>query len=269
MTEWPGYYNGREAEFDKRFACYKELGVDTIRVATGWLDRPAMVEALRHTAFKLKLVLYVLGITEPYASRYPTQRMVDENGVADWHLGPWNPDFAETTLRTGRAELKKLVASGLAGRIDEVIVDLGPAGEGIYPANWTVNDRKGEEAFWCYSEPAQNSFRAAMREKYGDIKAANDAWRLMGGRRFKSWVGVAIPKPRTEWARGPFWNNMLTWYRDCKRRMILERIQQTQSLVKEFLGERVQCIVYLPGAAYSQADWDHAVNEASGRRPSG
>ena len=57
---------------------------------------------------------------------------------------------------------------------------------------------------------------------------------------------------------------MLIWYRDAKRRMMLSRIEQTQRLVKESLGKNVKCIVYLPGHAYSQADWDRAVREASG-----
>ena len=264
MTEWAGYYDSPETDFQKRFKLYKELGVDTIRVQTGWLDRPALVNVLKTTSFNIKLILYVLGIPKEYSDKYPNERMVDENGVADWHLGPWNAEFAETTMRTGRAEMEKLVKVGLAGHVKELVVDLGPAGEGIYPANWTVNDRKGEEAYWCYSVKAQSSFRTAMKGKYSDIDSANNAWALKDGQRFKSWDEVLIPKPRTAWACGPFWNDMLTWYRDSKRKMILARIEQTQSLAREFLGKDAKCIVYLPGYAYSQADWDQAVKEASG-----
>jgi hypothetical protein len=254
------FYDSPERDIRKRFAIYRALGVDTIRVETGWLDHPALVRALRESPFRIKIILYVLGIPPEYAGRYPFERMVDEHGVADWHLGPWSAARAETTLRTGRAEMERLKAAGLADRVDEVVADLGPAGEGIYPANWTVNDRAGEEAYWCYSAGAQQSFREAMRAKYGRVEAAGAAW----GRRFDSWESVAIPPPRTDWARGAFWADVLTWYRDSKRRMMLERIEQTQALARQYLGARARCIVYLPGWAYTQEDWDAAVREASG-----
>ncbi len=263
ITEWPGYYAGPEADFRKRFALYEQCAVDTIRVENGWLDRPAMVSALKDTHFRIKLILYVLSMPNDYVSQFPAERMVDENGATDRHLGPWSRGLGELTLRTGRAQIDKLKAAGLADRVDDVVVDLGPAGEGIYPANWTLN-RKGEEAFWCYSGPAQESFRSSMKWKYPSVEAANAAWALAGGDRFKAWEDVAIPKPRTAWARGTFWNDVLTWYRDSKRRMMLSRIEQTQQLVRESIGQKVKCIVYLPGYAYSQADWDGAVREASG-----
>ena len=263
VTEWPGYYDNPKSDFQRRFELYKALGVDTLRVQTGWLDRPPMVEALKNTSFKIKMILYVMGIPKAYADQYPEEHMVDENGAADWHMGPWNTEFAKTTMQTGRAEMEKLAASGLASHVNALVVDLGPAGEGIYPANWTLN-RQGEEAYWCYSAQAQESFRTAMNRKYGSIITANNAWGLKDDQRFASWKDVAIPKPGTLWARGAFWNDMLIWYRDSKRRMILTRIKQTQSLAREYLGENAKCIVYLPGYAYSQADWDMAVSEASG-----
>jgi hypothetical protein len=257
-------YNSSEADFRRRFADYQALGVDTIRLATGWLDHPALISALKPTALRIKMILYVLGIPPDYAAAHPSDRMIDEHGVADWHFGPWSPGRAATTLATGRAELAKLAASGLADRVDEVVVDAGPAGEGIYPANWTVHDRRGEEAYWCYSADAQASFREAMRAKYTSIEAANAAWHLVGDQRCGSWERLEIPAPRTAWARGPFWIDLLRWYRDAKRRMIVERIEQTQALARQYLGARARCIVYLPGWAYTQADWDQAAREASG-----
>ncbi len=264
MTEWAGYYDSTEAQFNVRFKHYRELGVDTIRVQTGWLDKPAFVSALRKSNFRIKLILYVLGIDPQYAKEHPADRMVDEHGVADWHLGPWNPDLEATTLNTASAELKRARDMGIAGNIDELVVDLGPAGEGIYPANWTVNDRQGEEAYWCYSAAAQASFRRAMQAKYSRIEVACDTWSLSGNQRFASWEALSIPPPRTAWARGPFWNDMLTWYRDSKRVMLSGRIAQTQYLAKRYLQPDARCVVYLPGYAYSQQDWSTAVNEASG-----
>lgn len=263
VTEWSAYYPNPLSSFLKRFDYYNALGVDMIRLETGWLTHPPLIDALKRYPFKIKYILYVLGIPKAYSDKYPNERMVDEHGVADWHLGPWSIDFSETTLQAGKAQLEKLAASGLAAHVKEMVVDCGPAGEGIYPANWTLN-RQGEEAYWCYSDQAQASFRSAMRKRYGNIDSANTAWKLTGAQRFASWAEVLIPKPRTEWARGSFWNDMLIWYRDSKRKMLLKRIEQTQSMAKEYLGKDAKCIVYLPGAAYTQTDWDEAVTDASG-----
>jgi len=263
MTEWPRYYDSPESDFRKRFALYEQLGVDTIRVETGWLGHPSLVRALKDTSFRLKLILYVLGAPQGYRDRHPDELMLDERGERGRHVGPWCREFAETTLGAGRAQMLKLQAAGLADRVDEVVADLGPAAEAIYPANWTLN-RSGEQAYWCYSERAQASFREAMAAKYHDVCSASEVWGVSGEKRFAGWSDVVIPMPQTDWAKGAFWDDMLTWYRDSKRRMIRHRIAQTQALASEFLGPHVKCIVYLPGHAYSQADWDAAVREASG-----
>lgn len=263
VTEWPGYYSDSEDAFRSRFVRYRELGVETIRIQTGALDNPALVRTLRAFPFRIKYILYVLGIPKPYTARYPGQTMVDEHGAPDWHLGPWSPAFAETTWQAAIAQLHALRQAGLADRVDEVVVDLGPAGEGIYPANWTLG-RTGEEAYWFYSSAAQADFRRAMRAKYVSITAARTAWGVAAGQRFSDWSDVAIPKPGTDWARGAFWNDVLVWYRDAKRHMILARIDQTQALVKRYLLPASRCIVYLPGTAYTRADWNQAVATASG-----
>jgi len=75
-------------------------------VENGWLDRPAMAGALKGTRFKFKLILYVLAMPRDYAAQYPAERMVDENGATDRHLGrgagtwlkqPWEPGERKST----------------------------------------------------------------------------------------------------------------------------------------------------------------------------
>jgi hypothetical protein len=263
MTEYDGYYKGPAENFAKRFACYKELGVDTIRIDANGLDCDGLVAALKSSSFRIKLILYCMGYNTNYALKYPTDQMIDENGVSSRSLGPWNREFKETTIGVARSILEKVLALGLAGRLDEVVVDLGPAGEPIYPANWTLG-REGEEAFWFYSPLARADFCAAMKQKYKKIGIANRAWGLASEKAFANWESVAIPKPKTDWAMGEFWNDVLTWYRDSKRRMTGDRIEQTQSLVKELLPSGVKCVVYLPGSNISDEAWKQAVAEASG-----
>jgi hypothetical protein len=262
VTEWSGWYGSTEAEFTARFQLYQKWGVDTLRLETGWLNHPNLISAVQKSHFRLKLIVYVLGISPEYDVAQPTGRMVDERGTKDWHLGPWSPQCDEFADRALRAELKQLRAVGLADRVDEVVADLGPAGEWIYPANWTLN-RQGDEAYWCYSPGAQRSFISAMQSRYSSFSSAAKAWSLPGAIASK-WEELQIPKPGTPWARGAFWQDVITWYRDSKRVMLETRIRHTISIVHSDLSERASVIVYLPGYAYSQAEWDSAAASSSG-----
>lgn len=262
VTEQAAYYADPPKKVRTRLELYEDLGVEVLRVQTGW-EQGALIDELKQTDLRIKLILYVLGVPHGYSEAHPGEAMVDQHGVADWHLGPWHSEFQSLVTASAEAQMARLRERGILDRIDEVCADLGPAAEGIYPANWTLG-REGEEAFWCYSLTAEADFRRAMREQYGTIDAANEAWRLEGERRFDEWANVAIPQPGTEWARGPFWNDMLTWYRDSKRRMMERQIDNTLRVTQEYLGDRAEVIVYLPGYAYSQAEWDAAVATASG-----
>ena len=260
MTEWHGYKDSTEQDYRTRFGYYEELGVETLRLGSTFLQNPKLVRALKDTDFKIKVILDPTFITHHYK---PKDRMVDQFGTLAKSLGPWNTDFEEATRKSCERELKAIKRSGLADRVDEVVVGLGPASEPMYPANWTLG-RSGEEGFWCYSDAAQQSFRRAMAKKYRTLDRANDYWGLKGEQRFKKGSDIHIPKPGTEWAKGQFWDDMLYWYRDCKRQMILHRVRQTEEQVDKYLSSKVKLIVYLPGHAYTQQQWDNAVKHASG-----
>lgn len=262
ITEPAGYYRDSPDLIRRRLASYRELGAEALRVESGWESGALPAELLR-TDFRVKLILYVLGMPPDYSAEHPGEAMVDEHGVADWHLGPWHAGLAEVTAAESERQLAQLRELGVLERIDEVVADLGPAGEGIYPANWTLG-REGEEAFWCYSDAAQAGFRRAMAERHGTLEAAAEAWGLPREVRPADWAGLRIPSPGTVWARGRFWDDVLTWYRDAKRRMLEARIDETLRLTRAYLGERARVIVYLPGYAYSQREWDEAVATAGG-----
>ena len=98
---------------------------------------------------------------------------------------------------------------------DSVFVDLGPAGEPIYPAAWTMKKRSCTELTpWYYGEQAGMDFRQAMTEKYKNLEQANRSW----GSTFASWTEV---KPLNPGERsGAMWEDVLLWYRDSKRAFI-------------------------------------------------
>lgn len=262
MTEPAGYYADSAEQIRTRLADYRGFGVEMLRVETGW-ERGALPAELLRTDLRVKLILYVLGIPPGYSEAHPGEAMVDQYGIADWHFGPWHSEREAVTARVGEAQMRRLAELGVLERIDEVAADLGPAGEGIYPANWTLG-REGEEAFWCYAPSAQADFRRAMERKYGALEGACDAWSLPAAVRPRSWDALQIPQAGTEWARGRFWDDMLTWYRDAKRAMLAERIDQTVRVTREYLGDRARVIVYLPGTAYTQEEWERAVATAGG-----
>lgn len=262
VTEHFNWYDHPLELVQQRFDYYEQLGVEVLRYHSGIPDCPLMQELARRD-FKLKIILYVLGMPREWMDAHPGNAMVDEHGVADWHLGPWSPDFEQIVNEAAARQLELLKSQGLLDKVEELVADLGPAGEGIYPANWTLS-REGEEAFWCYSDTAQADFRRAMEAKYASVEAANTAWGLAGELAFPTWEAVTIPQPGTEWAKGVFWGDMLTWYRDSKRRLMKYQIDNTLRLAKEYIGPDARVIVYLPGEAYTQQDWDEAVATASG-----
>lgn len=262
VTIAAGYHAAPPEVIEAHLDVYEAMGVEMLRVETsGEWER--FVVHVRGRPFRMKLILYVLGIPPDYAEAHPHEAMTDSSGVLDWHFGPWHPQQEEIVLASARAQMDRARELGILDQVDEIVADLGPAGEGIYPANWTLG-REGEEPFWCYGEAAQADFRRAMARRYETIAAANAAWGLSGEQTFERWDDLVIPAPGTEWARGAFWRDMLEWYRDCKRDFMSRRIDQTLAIAREYLGPGAKVVVYLPGYAYSEAEWEDAVRTASG-----
>src|SRR5205814_250686 len=98
---------------------------------------------------------------------------------------------------------------------------LGPYGEGNYPLNvpdW-VNIGHCHEGYWCADEFAIKAYGDAMRKKYADIHALNDAW----GASYKDFEDVRPPKqigdkfkPSPDQFSTPQlrreWLDFITWY---------------------------------------------------------
>ena len=61
MTEPAGYYGDSAELIRKRLDCYRRLGVEMLRVESGW-ENGALPEELKRTDLRVKLILYVLGI---------------------------------------------------------------------------------------------------------------------------------------------------------------------------------------------------------------
>lgn len=136
-------------------------------------------------------------------------------------------------------------------RIDYIVPTMGPAGELTYPPTWTTG--LPTPTFWCYGPHAQADFRRAMREKYETVDKANTLW----GTSFTSWEDVRVLKPGQH--PGPYWNDILTWYRDSKRAFARWHVEA----VKELTDKEI--ILYIPGQHCTEAEWRQAVDTAGKR----
>ncbi len=88
----------------------------------------------------------------------------------------WNPAFRREIDRVMGAFAEHYLPWGVIESVQPGIC--GDYGEAIYPVhgNWPAAYHT-HLGYWCGGEDAIASFRAAMREKFGDIAALNAAWR--------------------------------------------------------------------------------------------
>ncbi len=267
MTDPGGWYRDPPARIEARFRMYHELGVDMLRIELDWRGletaegtwdaapiRPYLDLVKRH-GFRVKLIVGALmGPPAWYLEAHPDARITDEDGRTSTNtVSYWYPGL-HRLMEEKVAGIKKVLRdAGLADRVDYVIPALGPAGEPLYPVPWTLGPDVARQTMWCYDVHAQADFRASMRRRYRTVEAANAAW----GASFGSWDNVKVLKPGEK--PGPYWRDVLTWYRDTKRAFVT---WQVAALRRAFPGKRV--LLYVPGTAYSDADWDEAVRTGRG-----
>ena len=151
--------------------------------------------------------------------------------------------------------------------IGAVVIDMGPAGEPLYPPAWTQwtnedvpwynADGYAEEVMWCYAENAQADFRVQMQKKYGTIREANSAW----GKEYAGFAELTVPKPGQ--VRGRMWEDVLVWYRDSKRIFMDKQVKLYKELLAEYgFGDRYP-ILYLPGGDFSEEEWNSCIESGT------
>lgn len=268
MTDPSAWYRDPPGKIARRFDLYRKMGVGVLRVEVDWRSLEtaeghwdpsyirSYLELARRHGFRIKLILGVL-MAPPgwFLERYPEARIVDENG--QWSrntMSFWYPGLRSLIDEKTRRIVRTLRDLRVLDLVDYVIPSLGPAGEAVYPVPWTLGPDVREQTYWCYDKGAQRDFRARMRRKYGTIAAANTRW----GTEFTSWEAARVLPPGTR--PGPYWDDVLTWYRDAKREFIRWQVEST----RRHLGRDRRILIYVPGTAYSEAEWREAVATARG-----
>lgn len=263
-----GVSNDRESIF-RRFAEYRELGVTAVRIDTYWSSPSSGIwemsditcshfEAAKEYGLLLKLILPTIMSPPAWISSEDGAKLVDYNGrVAVNTVSYWYEGLTDYTNTAIRAMLDVIVESGYADVIGGVVVDMGPAGEPLYPPDWTQAEQAGEEVMWCYGDNAQADFRAEMQIKYVTIEAANKAW----GSNYSDFADIDIPKPGE--AKGELWRDVLTWYRDTKREFMAAQVDIFKAALADYGLANRPLILYLPGADFTEEEWEHCVEKGS------
>jgi len=250
VTEQFNLFFDKDAErIRERLDSYKEIGVELLRLHAfkgRGLNDSVYMKVLDDYDFRVKMILYSL----------PNQTFTDQNGAKSGRVvNFWHPDGRRLLMQNNREILDSLRKHPVWEKIDYVVPTMGPAGELTYPPTWTT--RLPHMTFWCYGPYAQGDFRHRMRLKYETVDRANAAWRTS----FKSWGDVRILKPGQH--PGPYWQDILTWYRDSKRAFARWHVEEMKKLTDK------EIILYIPGQHYTQEDWRQAVDTAGVRASSG
>jgi len=260
----------------QRFKLFQGLGVDMVRSSIVWPDMERTpgkwsearslpyLQLAAESGFKIKMNFGTVSEPAPwYLNAHPDAQVTNQNGIHSRHtFSLWYPGLHQLLAEKTDHLFKYLSEHPeIVSKVEFIDPDFGPASEPLYPAAWTL-DNAGEEAhsetFWCYDVHAQADFLDKMKAKYGDILAANATWNT----KYKNWDEVVIPKPGTQ--PGPFWNDVLVWYRDSKRDFILWQLQNFKTAMAKYLPKPVKILMYVPGSHYTDEDWRQAVATGAG-----
>ena len=261
----------------KRHELYKDFGLKTIRLATLWgaveqregvfNNPPDQVHLnwIKQNGMRLKLIIGAISVIPGwYLSRNPNATLVNDAGVkAASSVNYLLPGLHDKIEKAVDGIMKYYTETGLISIVDSIVVDMGPAGEPLYPPAWTQNPDwlttdSGPEHFWCYDAMMQADFRKVMQAKYKTIAAANKAW----GQSYASFDSLAVPKPGT--VKGTMWNDVLTWYRQVKRDFMEQNVITYKKVVDKYTKGRVKLILYIPGRDVRDEEWQQAVESGEG-----
>ncbi len=151
-----------------------------------------------------------------------------EHGTAGKTISLWSPGFDKWTERFIKAFAERY---GDTGMIESLIPGIqGDFGEAIYTVlgnnaiyNLIGGPYHNHIGYWCNDPYALKSFQAFAKDKYGDVKALNGAWRTS----FESFEAVRFPfygeeEIKALMARMPedptsrrFYLDFVSWYRGC------------------------------------------------------
>lgn len=273
IAEYAPYRRAPAETVQKRFDLYKDLGCGTLRVGVGWWDLEtsegywrelpvlSYFDRAKVNGFRFKLEVGTVGAPAAwYLDAHPDAKIRDQWGeFSKADISPWYPGLHAVLAEKTDALFAYLARVKILDATDLVFVDLGPAGEPIYPAAWTMGKSNCKELTpWYYGDRAVTDFRETMLRKYNRLQEANRIWNTT----FSNWNEVVPPNPGER--PGAMWEDVLSWYRDTKRAFVRWQVgNYKQALLKHAPGTGIGLIVMIPGTHISVEEWQRAVS--SGR----
>lgn len=274
ISDDPSYPYGSAAAIAQRLQLYKALGVTVIPIECGWSDSetspgvwrnptwlPYMQAAIA-AGFTIDLTLETISAPPDwFFAANPGAHLVDQTGQVGTHaLSYWWPGLASLMQEKTEAVLALLSHAGVLGSVRTVGVSMGTATEPLYPAQWTLGDGAAPPTMWYYDGNARADFPAQMQAQYRSLPALNAAW----GTGYTQWSQVRLPDPGT--VHGAEWSDVLTWYRNAKRKFITAQVTDTMRLLRQYApaGHVPQISIAIPGDHIPAAEWSAAVASGSG-----
>lgn len=258
---------------------YKALGVGNVRLGFTWRElvengsgkstckesskRLRFLRSVKHNGLRLRLSI---GAVKPPAAERGAMEaagllMKNRDGEYSPTLSVWHPGVPKIITEKTAQLFQCLADAGLLDALSAIIIPLGPAGEPVYPAAWMMNKNKpGDTTFWFYDRFARDDFVTQMKEQYGAVSRANEAW----GTDYPDWSDVTIPGEGTR--RGKMWRDVLIWYRDSKRRFIRWQIDHYRQLAEKLypVGPKPDLVILMTGDRISNEEWGRAVERGAG-----
>lgn len=242
------------SDIDRRLAIYKDLGFNAIRLPISWSmfepvendwglskNKRRYFELVLNKGFELKAEIGAWSYAPDwFLEKNQRARMLDDAGrFKRQYISLWYPE-AENIIKEKQSKvIRSLSDHGFLRSIYGGIIDLGPAGEPIYPAAWSVPGET-KNSFWFYGETAAAAFQIYVKEQFGDeMRNVNKRWRT----HFNSWSQVN-PTLSANYA---YYHDVLSWYRQSKRDMI---VSITKSFLEDIhdLSPTTRPILLLPGS---------------------
>ncbi len=269
----PSYPYGTAAAIAQRLALYKALGVTTIPIECGWSDsetspgvwrNPTWLPYMRAViaaGFTVDLTLETISAPPDwFFAANPGAHLVDQSGQVGTHaVSYWWPGLPLLMQQKTEAVLALLAQAGVLGGVRTVGVSLGTATEPLYPAQYTLPDGAAAPTMWYYDANAQADFPVQMQAQYRTLAALNAAW----GTGYAQWSQVRLPDPGT--VHGPMWADVLSWYRNAKRKFISAQVMSTVMLLRQYApaGHVPQISIAIPGDHIPAATWNASVSSGS------
>ena len=275
IADYAPYLHQPTEKIQKRFDLYRQIGVGTVRAGVDWrvLERsngnwqvpPFLRSYLTHaitSGFRLKLTVGTVGAPPGwYLDAHPDARIRNAKGEYSKNdMSLWYPKLGVLLAEKADGLFGHLAQLGAFAVTDFIFVDLGPAGEPLYPAPWTMGEAHTHGP-WFYDAHAATAFAQRAKRAHPRLAEANRSW----GTNFASWSDVKLPRPGERF--GGLWQEALLWYRESKRRFVRWQVANyRRALERHAPGARTRLIIFVPAVHIQPEEWGQAVRSGNPSR---